>query len=328
MDKLRRYQISIDPSLSDGKKLGIDMVAYTDNPAILVKGLAFDGVKKLKFTDSLRGRVAAPVLIPDIAIPREDESGYYEVVFSKEVIELLYEDFMLNRNKDIFNLDHKAKQLAPSFILESWITVEPEKDKSFTKYGVKVPEGSLFFVSQFTDMEYFKKEIIEKDRAAYSIEGFLGMELKSIKNKIQNMSKQKFVSATTKSGVVVSTEAEAFAVGVEVYTENESGEKGSVPDGEHELENGNVITVEGNKITAMTEATEEVDEEMAEVIQKAVEPVTSALSAQIKELTEKLTALEVKFSNQPGQPVKKEIAKPVELSKIERVKILLNKKQK
>jgi hypothetical protein len=321
MGNLRRYQISIDPSLSDGKKLCMDAVAYVDSPAIMVKGVAFDAVKKLKFTDLLKGRVAAPVLIPEVPIPRRDDSGEYEVVFSKEVIEKLYEDFMLNRNKSVFNLDHVSTEIAPSFILESWITVEPQKDKSFTKYGIEVPEGSLFFVSQFTDMEYFKREIIEKDRAAYSIEGFLGMELKSIKNK---MEKQKFVQATTSEGVIVFTDAEVFAEGVDVYTMNEAGEKGDVPNGEHTLDNGIVITVEANKITSLVEPSSEesLDAETVEVIQKAVEPLIAEMR---KAFEEKFAALKVELSNQPAsQPAKQEV-KPVALSAVEKVKLLTKK---
>jgi hypothetical protein len=313
-----RYKISIDQSLSKGERLGMDKVAYTDNPAIITKGVAFNNTK-LKFTDALKGRVAAPVLIPDMIIPRRDESGEYEVVFSKEVIEQLYEDFMLNKDKSIFNLDHISSEVAPSFILESWITVAPKQDKSFTKYGIEVPEGSLFFVSQFTDLDYFKREIVDKDRAAYSIEGFLGMTLKSIKN----MNKDKFVSATTKDGVVVSTDAETIEIGVEVYVTDEAGVKSPAPDGIHELDNGMVITVTGGKVTEITEAvTQELDPAAVEVIQKAMQ---SKLEAMQLDFDNKIAALKVEFSNQPAAPIKKEEAKPVALNAIEQVKQLTQK---
>jgi len=316
---VRKYKISIDPKFSNGEKLGMYAVAYTDDPAIMTKGVAFNSVNKLKFTDELKGRVAAPVLIPGISIPRLDETGYYEVSFSKEVIEKFYEDFMLNKDKSVFNLDHVATEKAPSFILESWITVDPEHDKSFTKYGVKVPEGSLFFVSQFTDLDYFKREIIEKDRAAYSIEGFLGMELKSIK-KMQN----KFTTATTTSGLSISTDAEAWAEGVEVYT-MEGEEKKPVPDGEYTLENGTKITITENKVTSLAETeTEVMDKETVEVIQKAIEPIIAKMQA---DFDAKLAALKVELSNQPaGQkaPEKKE-EKPVQLSAVQKVKQLINK---
>jgi len=325
MDKLPRYQISVDPSLSNGEKLCMDKVAYTDSPAIIVKGVAF-GTSKLKFTDVLKGRVAAPVLIPNLPIPRRDESGEYEVIFSKEVIEQLYEDFMQNKEKSVFNLDHISSEVAPSFILESWITVSPKQDKSFTKYGIELPEGSLFFVSQFTDLDYFKREIVDKDRAAYSIEGFLGMmKLKSIKHK---MNTQKFVSATTTEGVVVKTDSETIEVGVEVYTEDEAGTKTPAPDGMHTLDNGMTITVEGGKVTEVSEAaTEEgLDAETVEVIQKAVAPIIAEMQ---KNFDAQLAALKVELSNQPaGEPAKKENAAPVQMNGVEKVKVLLTKNKK
>jgi hypothetical protein len=179
MAKLPTYNISLDPSLSeDGEQLGMTMVAYTKTPAILTRGMAFDVVKSLVFADELKYRLAAPALIPDLPIYREDpELGAYNVVFSKEVIEKLRQDFMLNKSQAVFNLDHNSDNVAPSYILDSWITGPSETDPSFTKYGITVPEGSWFIVSQFTDKEFFKNEIMAKDRVGYSIEGFLGLSL-------------------------------------------------------------------------------------------------------------------------------------------------------
>jgi hypothetical protein len=175
---LPRYNITIEPQ-NDGEEdiLGISQIAYTSNPAIVTKGVYFNEIKKeMSFTDTLKLRVAAPAIIPDLPIYRkDDEMGEYEVVFTKEVIEKLRENFMKNKGKEIFNLDHKQELQADSFILDSWITGPSESDPSYTKYGVSVPEGTWFVVSQFTDAEYFQKEIIEKDRIGYSIEGMLNL---------------------------------------------------------------------------------------------------------------------------------------------------------
>jgi hypothetical protein len=320
MNKLPRYNISIDPALSEGQKLCMDMVAYTDSPAIITKGVAFSS-SKLKFTDVLKGRVAAPVLIPDMPIYRNDGSNEYEVVFSKEVIEQLYEDFMLNKGKSIFNLDHVSNDIAPSFILESWITTTPKQDKSFTKYGIEVPEGSLFFVSQFTDLEYFKREIVEKDRAAYSVEGFLGMTLKSINKMNKN---EKFVEANTADGVL-KTEGEMFVVGATATFVGADGTE-TPANGEYTIENGMVIKCENGIITEVVEAAEEaLDQASIEVIEQAM---SAKLAAMQLDFDNKLAALEVKFSNQPaGEAPKKTDAQPIQMSSIEKVKqLLLTKK--
>ena len=187
MIKLPRYEISIE-SL-DGEELGMTAIAYTSNPAIVTKGLYFNEIKKeLFFVNELKMRVAAPAMIPDLPIYRkDDEMGEYEVVFTKDVIEQLRERFMLNKGKEIFNLDHNSDLVSPSFILDSWITGEPETDPSFTKYGVLVPEGTWFVVSQFTDEEYFKREIIGKDRIGYSIEGMLNLKFNMMEKEIEKL---------------------------------------------------------------------------------------------------------------------------------------------
>lgn len=180
MEKLPRYEISLESF--DGEELGMTAIAHTATPAILTKGVYFNEIpKNLFFVNTLKMRVAAPAMIPDLPIYRkDDEMGEYEVVFTKQVIEELREKFMLNKGKEVFNLDHNPEFVSPSFILDSWITGDPETDPSYTKYGVQVPEGTWFVVTQFTDEEYFKTEIIGKDRIGYSIEGMLNLKFNEI----------------------------------------------------------------------------------------------------------------------------------------------------
>ena len=243
MNKLPRYSISIDPKDGDGiEKLGISQIAYTATPAIIIKGVAFDAVKRLSFKDALKGIVAGPILIPDFPIYRQDdELGEYEVIFSKETIQDLFEDFMGNKNTlGNFNLDHNASLEAPSFILEAWVTGPSTSDKSFTKYGIELPEGSIFVVSKFTDLVYFEEEIIKKDRAGFSIEGFLGLSLETIKTKIKQ------------------TKMEETKI--------------NLPDGEYKDANGKVFVVKDGLLVVAEEAPVEVEAEKApEKEEEAVE---------------------------------------------------------
>jgi len=275
-NKLPRYSISIDPSLSvDGEKLGMSQIAYTATPAIIKRGLAFNETKAMRFTDTLKYRLAAPILIPDLPIYRQDdELGEYEVVFTKETIEALYEDFMLNKGKAAFNLDHNSDLEAPSFILESWITGPSATDASFTKYGIELPEGSVFVVSQFTDKDYFKSEIIEKDRLGYSIEGFLGLALSTIKQKLKTnkMEKQKFAKAILADGTVLFISD--LAVGGDVMVIDDNGDKAPIFDGEHILDSGETLVTVAGKITEI----KPVEEEMAEV------PVEEVVEAPVEEV--------------------------------------------
>ncbi len=54
------YKITIDPEYSDGEDLGIEQIAFTSNPAIKVKGMAFSQEVKMLFADDLKYRVTAP----------------------------------------------------------------------------------------------------------------------------------------------------------------------------------------------------------------------------------------------------------------------------
>lgn len=173
------YKISIDPSLSNGEDLGIEKIAFTKNPAIKVKGLAFNSeVSKSYFADAPKMRIAAPALIP-MEIYRNDEDGEYYVEFTVEEIEQIHSKFMANlSNRDKFNLEH-TEEIVPAYLLETWIVDEPLKDKAYSTYGIEVPKGTLMVVSQVTDKAYYDS-LVADGQVGYSIEGFLGLSLSDL----------------------------------------------------------------------------------------------------------------------------------------------------
>lgn len=188
MDK---YLITIDDKNDDG--LGIEKISFVKNPAILLKGMAFNNeVKSLSFkTDDTKMRIVAPAMIPmDIYRYSVEEDYEYEVRFTSEVIEDIRNKFMKNlTNKDIFNLEH-SDEIIPAYILETWIVgKDPKADKSYSEWGMEVPSGTLMVLSQVTDKNYYD-ELVKNEQFAYSIEGFFGLsELKLMieKKKDTNM---------------------------------------------------------------------------------------------------------------------------------------------
>jgi hypothetical protein len=182
------YKITIEPEYSDGEDLGIEQIAFTSNPAIKVKGMAFSQSQKLLFADDLKYRITAPAMIPMEIYRRDDESGEYYVQFSEEVIEQIHVKFMQDlKNRDIFNLEHDQAQMVPAFILESWIVENPKEDKAFSTFGIEVPKGTLMLTAQITDKEYYN-ELVKNEQIGFSIEGFLGLKL-SNQIKQNNMNK-------------------------------------------------------------------------------------------------------------------------------------------
>jgi hypothetical protein len=178
------YKITIDPEYAEnGQDLGIEQIAFTSNPAIKVKGMAFNSqAKPLFFNDELKYRVTAPALIPmEIYRFDEDTDEEYNVKFTKEEIEKIHGKFMQQMvNRDLFNLEHDQSQTVPAYVLEAWIVDNPKEDKAYSSFGIEVPEGTLMVTAQVTDKEYYA-ELVSQEQIGFSIEGYLGMKLKEQK---------------------------------------------------------------------------------------------------------------------------------------------------
>lgn len=171
------FKITIDDEYSDGENLGIEMIAFTNLPAVKVKGMAFGSEKRLMFADDVKYRITAPAMIPMDIYRRSEEDGEYYVQFTEEVIEQIHTKFMADlRNRDIFNLEHDTEKKVPAYILETWIVDNPTKDKAYSTFGIEVPKGTLMVTAQVTDADYFA-ELVANDQVGFSIEGFLGLKL-------------------------------------------------------------------------------------------------------------------------------------------------------
>ena len=227
-DKIPTYTITIDPAYAEnGEDLGIEQIAFTSNPAIKVKGMAFNSqAKPLFFNDELKYRITAPALIPmEIYRLDEDTDEEYNVKFTKEEIELIHGKFMQKMvNRDLFNLEHDQSMTVPAYVLEAWIVDNPKQDKAYSTFGIEVPEGTLMVTAQVTDKEYYA-ELVAQDQIGFSIEGYLGMKLKEqTKTKI-NMNK--------------------------------------LPDGEHTIEDKIYVVKDGEVIEIRDVEMEETSEEVA-----------------------------------------------------------------
>jgi hypothetical protein len=337
-EKIPTYYITIDPQYAENDEwLGISQIAYTPTPAIEVMGLAFNAVKQLRFIDELKGIVASPALIPDMPIRRYDEEfGYYDVVFTADDILMMVEMFNRDIKSNQFNLDHDSNKVAPAFMLYNWIIEDPETDLSLTKYGVKgLKKGTWFTVSKFTDMEFFKSEIIEGGRNGLSVEGIFALALKQIKqnyNKQTNKNEMKLKFEIKKLEDGTPIWVSSLEVGAEVYTIDENLDKVAVFDGTHILENGDVVSTVDGKITEIKpkaeaeEMTEEVQveetvEEMAElpvveevpVVEAPAEDLKSYIDAKINDLLNIIAELKSEIENKDVE--EDEIIQPMDASK-------------
>jgi hypothetical protein len=249
------YKITIDEEYSDGENLGIEMIAFTNLPAVKVKGVSFGSDKRLMFADDVKYRITAPAMIPMDIYRRDSEDGEYYVQFTLEVIEQIHTKFMADlRNRDIFNLEHDTEKKVPAYILETWIVDNPTKDKAYSTFGIEVPKGTLMVTAQVTDADYFA-ELVANDQVGFSIEGFLGLKL-SEQIKLNNM---------------------------------------MLPDGEHQIEDKIYVVKDGEVVEIKEvekEPTEEVVEEEMSTEEVAMEDTTVEETTEESTTTDEAMAID------------------------------------
>lgn len=116
---------------------------------------------------------------------------------------------------------------------------------------------------------------------------------KDLKVALSGEKKDMLASANTQEGVKVSTPAEAFAAGAEVYITDESGNDVPAPNGEHVMEDGSIIVVQDGVITEV-KPMEQEEEMSAEDTAKVIE----GLLTRVSDLEAKLSANEAELSAQ------------------------------
>ena len=229
MEGLPTYKITIDEAYNDGEQpLGVDAIAFTSNPAVLVKGVAFKSQAKSHFADEKKYRITAPAMIPMDIYRNDDDMGEYYVQFTETEIDTIFKEFMLNlNNQNLFNLEHEGDKLVPAYILEAWLVDNPEADKAMSTFGISVPKGTLMMTAQITDSDYYNK-LVEAGQVGFSIEGFLGLKLSNQKQTYMLPDGKHTLEDGTvivvKDGVVVEVQepqAEEVAMEVEASTEVE-----------------------------------------------------------------------------------------------------------
>jgi hypothetical protein len=259
MEGLPTYKITIDEAYNDGTEpLGVDAIAFTSNPAVLVKGVAFKSQAKSHFADEKKYRITAPAMIPMDIYRRDDEMGEYYVQFSETEIDTIFKEFMLNlNNRNLFNLEHEGDKIVPAYILEAWLVDNPEADKAKSTFGISVPKGTLMVTAQVTDTEYYNK-LVEAGQVGFSIEGFLGLKLS---NQIKTNSMLPDGKHTLEDGTVI-----VVKDGVVVEVQEPQAEEVAM-----EVEASSEVEMEAAKEEVVVE-----EETIVEEVEAAIDPVADA----------------------------------------------------
>lgn len=305
MEELPTYKITIDEDYNDGTEpLGIDAIAFTANPAVLVKGVAFSSQKKLAFADDKKYRITAPAMIPMEIYRRDDEMGEYYVEFTEQEIDTIFKDFMQDlNNKDLFNLEHEGEKIVPAYLLEAWLVDNPNTDKAKTTFGIDVPKGTLMVTAQVTDTDYYNS-LVENNAVGFSIEGFLGLKLSNHKHKYMQLPDGEHLIEgkiyVVKDGEVIEVkEAEEVAMAEETPVETEVVEEVVVEEevamAEETPATEMAVDPAADAEAIMAIVTPMIDEKIAEVLQ-----VIADLKNELAETAEVEPAeeVEMKMSSQ------------------------------
>jgi hypothetical protein len=168
-------------------KKGVFRVSVVAKPAV------GEGDLVLMSAQEIKGVFYAPVMIPDVKIPRVNDDGEkYLVYYDKETVEQLANNYFKQCGNRNTNLEHESGNVEGVYPVESWIVKDPENDKS-KALGMPLQKEGTWVMGYKAD----NPEVLEKVKnnllQGLSIEGLLDME-EDTDNPITKFNKQTSMS--------------------------------------------------------------------------------------------------------------------------------------
>ena len=169
MEETPTYEMLIGNEATDG----VFAISLVDSPAILKDYVLLSkdhnkirlDLRLEKLQDQKRRIVCGPALVPDMVIARKG----YNIVFSKDTIRKISENFLMNNYKDNVTLQHQMS-VNKIYLIESWIVEDSKNDKA-TKLGFDVPEGTWMVSFKILDEKLWTEYIETGLLKGFSIEG-------------------------------------------------------------------------------------------------------------------------------------------------------------
>lgn len=238
MNKIKHYAVTLD---SD-----VYAISLVDEPAIESNFLFLSKEKEQRIflEKDEKHLVIGPVLIPDKPIYRNNGTEEYYIEFSKETIEKLAYEYLMNGR--MYSVTTQHQDIADDICLvESWIKTS-QNDKS-VDYGMDLPIGT-WLCSMKVENEEVWQRVKSGELKGFSIESFVNLDEIKLSKQDINMTEQ--VNLET---VEIT---ESFWSKLKSIIAEALGKEESAPEVEE--------AVEEVKSEVIEEPTEEVVEEMAE----------------------------------------------------------------
>jgi hypothetical protein len=338
--------VKVYDAVFDGKKgSGVYALSCVEDPAMEDVWITLKKQPaeiKFEAVDEEKRLLLGAALIPNKRIYRKDGDNEFYVRFSEQVIEDVANAFIENghQTKSFENHDSPIEGVS---VVQTWTVADPERDKSAV-YGKKYEKGTWVAMMKVHNDDIWAKAK-EGKLKGFSIDALLGLKEISFKNQIMSDKKNiveaikeafaemKFGQKEVQMGrlklkdnkTIVEFEGDKPEVGMPVFALSEDKqEKVAMPEGAHELENGEILHVDKNGLVADAPVEEPADikeavTEMAKAFKVEMQKMQDAFDAkfektigEIKEAHKKeVDALEAKLAAEPAAPkvVKTELVK-------------------
>ena len=168
---MKLYELQIQDNEDE-----IFAISLVENPAIESDFMYF-GKETQMFAevDNEKHMLIGAILIPDKKIIRVEADGTpYEVLFTKETVAKLAQNYLAKKYTDQATLEHDSK-IKGVTLVESWV-----KDGQFDKsnnYGLNLPKGTWVGMFKITDDKIWNDYIKNGKVKGFSIEGLFSHKL-------------------------------------------------------------------------------------------------------------------------------------------------------
>lgn len=180
MDKIKHYAVTFD---SD-----IYAISLVDEPAIEENFiyLSKDKQEQIFLEKEDKHLIVGAVLVPNKPIYRNNGKEEFYIQFSKETIEHLAYEYLMNGRMYSVTTDHK--DIADDICLvESWIKTS-ENDKS-NDYGMNLPIGTWIAAMKVENEEVWQR-VKQGELKGFSIESFVNLDEINLKKQNTNMTEE------------------------------------------------------------------------------------------------------------------------------------------
>ena len=301
--------ITYNVVFNKGTDKGVYAISVVEDPAMQSSFIALNKQEEIKLAevDDVKFLLAGVVLIPDKDVYRNQGGKEFNIRFSKETIEEVANNFILEGYQGNSSLEHEEKLNGVS-IVQSWVVKDPKNDTA-NAYGLPkedIKEGSWIVLYKCDNKEVYNKAI-NGEIKGFSIDGLFSLEKINLKSETMTkddlvkfkedllsdfkavFTKEKAVEvklgmATLKDGETqIEYMGEMMEVGADVFVVN-GEDRAPLPVGEYPLEDGTILVVtEEGKIAEVKEMVEE------EVVEELSEETPSQMADEFKQLMKSLT---------------------------------------